>query len=233
MITHCPHCGKSLTETIVERPFTPEQIARFWKSVRKQENGCWIFEKGGPVYGRLTIGGRMQLAHIVSWKIHRGSIPLGLKVLHNCPNGDTPRCVNPHHLRIGTQSDNVRDMVAKGRNNPVTGTGNHFAKLDADKVLHIRVSLANKTESIATLAQMFDMSFQGVYHVALGRVWASVGGPLIQRTHRPKLDSDELAEMWEMRKSGARQADIAQRFGIHQGSASNLLRRMAQAGGSS
>jgi hypothetical protein len=51
----------------------------------------------------------------VSWKLHYGPIPDGKDVCHNCPTGDNPSCVNPKHLWLGTDSENIKDMYAKGR----------------------------------------------------------------------------------------------------------------------
>src|SRR5439155_20542430 len=51
----------------------------------------------------------------VSWILHNGPIPNRLHVLHNCPNGDNPRCTNPRHLFVGTAADNIRDAARKGR----------------------------------------------------------------------------------------------------------------------
>lgn len=84
-------------------------------------SGCWIWtgrvmERNG--YGTL---GR-NLAHRISWKLHSGPIPKGLYVLHRC---DVSCCVNPEHLFLGTQLDNVRDMMAKGRQN----MGDRYHKL--------------------------------------------------------------------------------------------------------
>lgn len=66
----------------------------------------------GHRYGSFYYGGRSELAHRVSWLISRGPIPEGLWVLHRC---DNPGCVNPDHLFLGTQTDNMQDCARKGR----------------------------------------------------------------------------------------------------------------------
>jgi hypothetical protein len=78
------------------------------------ESGCWLWLgslnlKG---YGRLMIKKKSVLAHRFSWEHHNGPISKGLLVCHKC---DTPSCVNPDHLFIGTHADNLRDMRNKGR----------------------------------------------------------------------------------------------------------------------
>lgn len=105
---------------------------RFWAKVQKSE-GCWLWtanttkdRKGNKRYGLLGAGRRgegMLFAHRVSWELHFGEIPEGLLVLHSC---DTPPCVNPAHLFLGTQTDNMQDMAAKGRRGrtgPLPGAG--------------------------------------------------------------------------------------------------------------
>lgn len=93
---------------------------RFWSKVSKCEcDKCWewtasLNSKG---YGRMNMQGRTGLSHRLSWLIHFSEIPDGLDVLHHC---DNPKCVNPNHLFLGTHSDNMRDMVKKGRNGAVT-----------------------------------------------------------------------------------------------------------------
>lgn len=96
---------------------------RFYSKVAPMmdDRGCWEWmgslATGKWRYGKFPKGphgsGWLQASR-VSWEIHNGPIPVGMKVLHKC---DNPPCVNPAHLFLGTSSDNTRDMIAKGRGN--------------------------------------------------------------------------------------------------------------------
>lgn len=111
-------CSKSCASKFINhyRYNTPEALLRrFWSKVTKGD-GCWEwhgarFKQG---YGILTIGGKSLLAHRVSVELSTGKpIPEGMLVCHHC---DNPPCVRPDHLFVGTDGDNVRDCVQKGRN---------------------------------------------------------------------------------------------------------------------
>lgn len=92
------------------------------KYIPEPNSGCWIWT-GAPQrtrgrYGSFNYFGKPTPAHRVSWLLYRGEIPLGLYVLHRCDNGF---CVNPDHLFLGTQQDNMDDMTKKGRWNSYAG----------------------------------------------------------------------------------------------------------------
>lgn len=91
--------------------------ARFWGHVDKSTE-CWTWTASRDRYGVFAVGGKRVKAHRFSWELASGrSVPEGMSVLHRC---DNPPCVNPDHLFLGTQADNVRDCARKGRLVPPT-----------------------------------------------------------------------------------------------------------------
>ena len=114
----------------------------FWRRVRKTD-GCWYWEgpklpRGYGVFGRR--GGKSDVgasgyAHRYSYVLHNGPIDGKMSVCHTC---DNPSCVNPSHLFLGTQKDNVSDMIRKGRDNCAKGEQHGFARLTSDDVNDMR-----------------------------------------------------------------------------------------------
>ena len=117
---------------------------------------CWLWlagTTGSLGYGSFWVpaSGRMVAAHRVSWELTEGPIPEAYLVLHHC---DTPPCVRPSHLFLGTQLDNMRDMVAKRRNFQVThpetmarGESHGAARLTAQDVREIRAGAESQVQA--------------------------------------------------------------------------------------
>lgn len=95
-------------------PPSKSALERFLARTKKKTRGCWEYVGGdiGSGYRALRIDNVRTYAHRYSWELHNGPIPSGKVVRHSCNN---TTCVNPAHLRLGTQADNMRDMMAAGR----------------------------------------------------------------------------------------------------------------------
>ena len=88
-------------------------IERFNQKINKT-NTCWLWTgaQNSKGYGAMSYNGKVINAHRLSYLLHKGEIPDKLIVCHTC---DTPRCVNPDHLWLGTHTDNNHDMIKKNR----------------------------------------------------------------------------------------------------------------------
>jgi len=131
-------------------------------------SGCWLWT-GACVdsgYGVIRYGKSLR-AHRVSWQIHNGPIPEGMGVLHRC---DVPCCVNPAHLFLGTDGDNVRDRDKKNRQ--ARGERISSAKLTAAAVMEIFTSAL----PIRVMARRHSISRPVVKGIRTGKMWRSVTG---------------------------------------------------------
>ena len=163
-------------------------ISRFMSKVLKdRETGCWnwVGGKDRKGYGKFSIGGSrnkdgtrrnsMVTSTRVSYELFIGPIPIGLGhhgtcVLHRC---DNPQCVNPKHLFLGSNKDNVRDMDSKGRrvNSQPNGERHGMSKLKENQVDSIVSKLAEKMPQ-HLVAKEFGVCLATVNHIARGRLWS-------------------------------------------------------------
>lgn len=147
---------------------------RFWSKVRKTDT-CWLWlaqlntqgygvfhyhRRGHPAYRSPQI-----YAHRLSWMFENGQFPEGLEIIHKC---DTPACINPDHLTIGTHGENMRDMVYKKRHQ--YGENHALAKLNVDVIRQIR----NDPRSSRKAAPDYRIAASTIRGIRNGRHWKHV-----------------------------------------------------------
>lgn len=145
----------------------------FYSKVFPEPNtGCWIWShptaKGG--YGKFKALSE-QLAHRYSYLIHKGEFDRKLCVLHKC---DTPACVNPDHLFLGTQADNNLDRDRKGRQKTKRGTDHKLAKLTEEQVIEIRRIYKPRITPTRALAKKYGVSQRKIMHILHRESWAHI-----------------------------------------------------------
>jgi len=150
-----------------------ETAQKLYGRTEVSEGGCWVW-LGGTArgYGHVRRGEKMVRAHRLSWELTNGPIPPGLLVLHRC---DVKRCINPAHLFLGTDADNMADKVAKGRSANQRGERSGLAKLTPEAVLAIMARL-DAGETTTNVARDFGVHRNTVLAVKTGERWAHVTG---------------------------------------------------------
>lgn len=162
----CSHaCYKSEAATVI----------RFWDYCNKTES-CWLWTASviNTGYGCFRVHRKTILAHRFSYELAFGTIPNGLFVCHRC---DTPKCVLPDHLFLGTVADNIQDCINKGRRGdhgtPVRGERNPASKLTERDVRIIRERRACG-ERRKLVAAEFMVSESLINQICSGTVWSHV-----------------------------------------------------------
>lgn len=152
----------------------PRDIAeRFWEKV-DMAGDCWIWTAGRTRggYGLFVVTQRpLQKpwrAHRLAWTFVSGEIPDGLHVLHRC---DNRLCVRPEHLFLGTNDENVADMVAKRRH--AYGERNAQAKITKAQAEEVR-RLRAVGWTYERLAMRFGLTVSPVRDICKGRAWVAV-----------------------------------------------------------
>ncbi len=123
----------------------------------------WQRQTDEDGYGTMRLKGRKAVrAHRFSYDQANGALPANLMVCHTC---DTPACVNPKHLFLGTSQTNAADRNAKGRQ--MQGRAHHKAKLTEADVRAIRGSTASGAE----MARQYGVTKENIYAIRNGSIW--------------------------------------------------------------
>ncbi len=172
--------GKGVREDVAElvaryhRP-KPTTEERFWSKVDKSGE-CWNWIAGKSDKGSgsfFDANHRIVSAYRFSYELANGPIPDKLFVCHTC---DNRACVNPAHLFLGTQVDNMRDMKEKGRGrtNDKRGENNPSAKVTADTIREIRRIHAAGGITQRELARRYGMGYVNMSQILLKKTWKHI-----------------------------------------------------------
>lgn len=169
---------------------------RFLDKVNKEAtSGCWEWTASclNSGYGIIKINGKGILAHRFAYEYFIGPIPNGYYICHRC---DNPRCVNPEHLFVGTQADNMADRDEKGRHpskthperlargdyhgsklhpeRVVRGEGHGNARLTSDIVRQARKEYSGKGITYKQLAEKYGVSAMAMYNAIQCKTWKHI-----------------------------------------------------------
>lgn len=171
----------------------PKDIERFWMGVQRGEpHECWPWQKyrDRRGYGVFALARKTWQAHRVAYTIAKGPIPPGYKqprivVMHSC---DNRACCNPSHLSVGTQADNVRDMMLKGRGVAVS----HTAEVRAEISRKVAEGLARRKAAGGRIGK--NPICVGARKDAVAELWFG----------RPDMTADEIAKAIGISESAIR-----------------------------
>ena len=132
-----------------------------------EESGCIRFtgHLDGEGYGRIMVARVKYMAHRLSYSLNNGPIPDGYVVRYKC---DNPSCINPEHLEVGTQADNIADKVSRGRQARGSGVGR--AILTEESVREIRSSPLKVSE----LSTLYGVSVVSIRNILRRKTWQHV-----------------------------------------------------------
>lgn len=149
--------------------------AEFWAKVNVAIGGCWLWRgaHGEHGYGSIKFREQTRTVHRLMYEFAYGPIENGLHVLHSC---DTPNCINPAHLSLGTHMDNMRDMLEKGRRGAVgrrAGSGGRPTSINRDAVIKIRELYAGGL-GYRKISRVVNVSRSHIQNICRGRAWTHI-----------------------------------------------------------
>jgi hypothetical protein len=135
------------------------------------KNGCWRWRKSKfNGYGKTVLKRKAMSAHRASWIIFAGKIPNRLQVNHKCHVRD---CINPDHLYLGDQKQNMRDMKQAGRQKILKGSEIGNSKLQDADILQIR-KISKQGVSVKEISQLFKTCSSNIRQIIACKTWKHV-----------------------------------------------------------
>lgn len=163
-------CSRSCTGKGRDCYWIPSVRERLMTGTETTERGCIVRVRNTDRYTYLKVNRKGRRAHCVSWEIANGRpIPAGMVVMHTC---DNPPCINPDHLVLGTNQDNMADASMKGR--MAHGSRNPQSKLSPDAVTEIHRRYAAGDVSYSALATEYNVTKGAIAHIIQGRSWRRI-----------------------------------------------------------
>jgi len=167
----CKYCKKKFVRTNIAKKYCSEKC-KLLANIKKTKKGCWNWTASlGPGrYGKIRYLGKTFRAHRASYILFNGEIPRGKLVCHSC---DNPLCINPDHLFIGSQKENIRDMDSKNRRADLKGENHPCNKLKITDILEIKKLLSlNISQKI--IAKKFNCHQSNISNIKRKKLWGHV-----------------------------------------------------------
>ena len=189
---------------------TPEE--KFWHCTDKQgDDQCWNWTKGTNAgYGWIHVGKKQMMAHRFSYEMHIGPIPEGMLVLHSCFNR---RCVNPAHLRIGTNKDNMNDYDRTGDRHAAARVPDCVQK---DVIRRYKAGEASQKQLATELAEVgFSIHKSTISGWATGLRRGAATGIVPRKQHRKVPDCVKRDIVRRYKAGGVSQQQLADELVSH------------------